>query len=48
MRSMNTNELLNTLPVIQTQFDALLNFNVRVLRKLISGIVNCIQEEESS
>ncbi|XP_061034249.1 phosphatidylinositol-binding clathrin assembly protein-like [Eubalaena glacialis] len=27
MRTMNTKELLNTLPVIQTQFDALLYFN---------------------
>lgn len=28
MRTMNTKDLLNTLPVIQIQFDALLNFNV--------------------
>ncbi|XP_054574359.1 phosphatidylinositol-binding clathrin assembly protein-like isoform X4 [Eptesicus fuscus] len=27
MRNMNTKDLLNTLPVIQTQFDALLSFN---------------------
>lgn len=31
MRTMDTKRLLNTLPVIQTQFDALLNFNVRAL-----------------
>ena len=31
MRTMDTEQLLNTLPVIQIQFDALLNFNVRGL-----------------
>lgn len=37
MRTMNTKELLNTLPVIQTQFDALLNFNVRALEILLKN-----------
>lgn len=31
MRTMDTNDLLNILPVIQTQFDALLKFDVRAL-----------------
>lgn len=31
MRTMDTKDLLNTLPVIQTQFDALLKFDVRAL-----------------
>ncbi|XP_052598767.1 lys-63-specific deubiquitinase BRCC36 isoform X2 [Peromyscus californicus insignis] len=38
MRTMNTNELLNTLPVIQTQFDALLNFNANP-DQLTNGII---------
>jgi hypothetical protein len=34
MRTMNTNKLLNTLPVIQIQLDALLNFSVRSLKNI--------------
>uniref|UniRef100_A0A287AA37 ENTH domain-containing protein n=2 Tax=Sus scrofa TaxID=9823 RepID=A0A287AA37_PIG len=39
MRTMNTKELLNTLPVIQTQFDALLNFNANP-DELTNGIIH--------
>ncbi|XP_065772996.1 phosphatidylinositol-binding clathrin assembly protein LAP-like [Muntiacus reevesi] len=39
MRTMNTKELLNTLPVIQIQFDALLNFNANA-DELTNGIVH--------
>ncbi|XP_063101746.1 phosphatidylinositol-binding clathrin assembly protein-like [Cavia porcellus] len=39
MRTMNTKELLNTLPVIQTQFDALLNFNANP-DELSNGIIH--------
>uniref|UniRef100_A0A8D2HDF3 ENTH domain-containing protein n=1 Tax=Urocitellus parryii TaxID=9999 RepID=A0A8D2HDF3_UROPR len=39
MRAMNTKDLLNTLPVIQTQLDALLNFNVRP-DELTNGIIH--------
>uniref|UniRef100_G1TWJ3 ENTH domain-containing protein n=1 Tax=Oryctolagus cuniculus TaxID=9986 RepID=G1TWJ3_RABIT len=38
MRTMNTKELLNILPVIQTQFDALLNFNANP-DELTNGII---------
>ncbi|XP_064133898.1 phosphatidylinositol-binding clathrin assembly protein-like [Loxodonta africana] len=38
MRTMNTKELLNTLPVIQIQFDALLNFNANP-DELTNGII---------
>nr|XP_036271690.1 phosphatidylinositol-binding clathrin assembly protein-like [Pipistrellus kuhlii] len=37
MRNMNTKDLLNTLPVIQTQFDALLGFNANA-----NELTNCI------
>ncbi|KAF6390234.1 hypothetical protein mRhiFer1_007814 [Rhinolophus ferrumequinum] len=39
MRTMNTTDLLNTLLVIQTQFDALLNFNANP-EELTNGIVH--------
>ncbi|XP_037676893.1 phosphatidylinositol-binding clathrin assembly protein-like [Choloepus didactylus] len=39
MRTLNTKELLNTLPVIQTQFDALLNFNANP-DELTNGIIH--------
>nr|XP_023490094.1 prefoldin subunit 3 isoform X1 [Equus caballus] len=39
MRTMNTKELLNTLPVIQIQFDALLNFNANS-DELTNGIIH--------
>ncbi|XP_075855890.1 phosphatidylinositol-binding clathrin assembly protein isoform X2 [Microcebus murinus] len=39
MRTMKTKELLNTLPVIQTQFDALLNFNANP-DELTNGIIH--------
>ncbi|DAA13240.1 TPA: phosphatidylinositol-binding clathrin assembly protein-like [Bos taurus] len=39
MRTMNTKELLNTLPVIQIQFDALLNFNANA-DELTNGIIH--------
>ncbi|XP_035581466.1 uncharacterized protein LOC113930548 isoform X3 [Zalophus californianus] len=39
MRTMDTKQLLNTLPVIQTQFDALLNFNANP-DELTNGIVH--------
>nr|KAF6492459.1 hypothetical protein HJG59_009661 [Molossus molossus] len=39
MRTMNTKDLLNTLPVIQTQFDALLNFNASA-NELTNGIMH--------
>ncbi|XP_020745204.1 prefoldin subunit 3 isoform X1 [Odocoileus virginianus] len=39
MRTMNTKELLNTLPVIQVQFDALLNFNANA-DDLTNGIIH--------
>ncbi|XP_042523457.1 phosphatidylinositol-binding clathrin assembly protein-like [Dipodomys spectabilis] len=38
MRTMNTKKLLNILPVIQTQFDALLNFNASP-NEITNGIV---------
>ncbi|XP_059241890.1 phosphatidylinositol-binding clathrin assembly protein-like [Mustela nigripes] len=39
MRTMDTKQLLNTLPVIQTQFDALLNFNANP-DELTNGIIH--------
>ncbi|XP_055421247.1 phosphatidylinositol-binding clathrin assembly protein-like [Bubalus kerabau] len=39
MRTMNTKKLLNTLPVIQIQFDALLNFNANA-DELTNGIIH--------
>ncbi|XP_032185990.1 phosphatidylinositol-binding clathrin assembly protein-like isoform X2 [Mustela erminea] len=39
MRTMDTKQLLNTLPVIQTQFDALLNFNANP-DELSNGIIH--------
>ncbi|XP_077002124.1 uncharacterized protein LOC143671064 [Tamandua tetradactyla] len=39
MRTLSTKELLNTLPVIQTQFDALLNFNANP-DELTNGIIH--------
>ncbi|XP_010623478.1 uncharacterized protein LOC104862948 isoform X2 [Fukomys damarensis] len=39
MRTMNTRELLDTLPVIQTQFDALLKFNANP-DELTNGIIH--------
>ncbi|XP_043315807.1 uncharacterized protein LOC122435799 [Cervus canadensis] len=39
MRTMNTKQLLNTLPVIQIQFDALLNFNANA-DELTNGIIH--------
>ncbi|XP_048652770.1 phosphatidylinositol-binding clathrin assembly protein-like [Marmota marmota marmota] len=39
MRIMNTKDLLNTLPVIQTQLDALLNFNAKP-DELTNGIIH--------
>ncbi|XP_004779397.2 phosphatidylinositol-binding clathrin assembly protein-like isoform X1 [Mustela putorius furo] len=39
MRTMDTKRLLNTLPVIQTQFDALLNFNANP-DELTNGIIH--------
>ncbi|XP_023581659.1 phosphatidylinositol-binding clathrin assembly protein-like, partial [Trichechus manatus latirostris] len=39
MRTMNTKELLNTLPVIQIQLDALLNFNANP-DQLTNGIIH--------
>nr|XP_040143389.1 phosphatidylinositol-binding clathrin assembly protein-like isoform X1 [Ictidomys tridecemlineatus] len=39
MRTMNTKDLLNTLPVIQTQLDALLNFNAKP-DELTNGIIH--------
>ncbi|KAK2494937.1 hypothetical protein MC885_013875 [Smutsia gigantea] len=39
MRTMNTRDLLNTLPVIQTQFDALLGFNANP-DELTNGIIH--------
>lgn len=39
MRTMNTTDLLNTLLVIQTQFDALLNFNANP-EELTNGIIH--------
>lgn len=38
MRTMNTKDLLNTLRVIQTQFDALLSFNANP-HELTNGII---------
>ncbi|XP_032121067.1 phosphatidylinositol-binding clathrin assembly protein-like [Sapajus apella] len=39
IRTMNTEELLNTLPVIQTQFNALLSFNANP-DELTNGIIH--------
>ncbi|XP_058146968.1 phosphatidylinositol-binding clathrin assembly protein-like [Dasypus novemcinctus] len=39
MRTLNTKDLLNTLPVIQIQFDALLNFNANP-EELTNGIIH--------
>ncbi|XP_008586166.1 PREDICTED: phosphatidylinositol-binding clathrin assembly protein-like [Galeopterus variegatus] len=38
IRTMNTEKLLNTLPVLQTQLDALLNFNANP-DELTNGII---------
>ncbi|KAG8453066.1 hypothetical protein GDO86_004761 [Hymenochirus boettgeri] len=39
MRTMNTEKLLKTMPIIQTQMDALLDFNVNA-NELTNGVIN--------
>lgn len=46
MRTLDTKQLLNTLLVIQIQFDALLNFNVRALWILSTQPVNDVVEQQ--